>query len=568
MAVELLLSSICMNITCDSIAENIETTYFYDFNDTASSFDIKRDYLQNLRDSLNGQILKITTLQDPPLSWTEEQNGTLVGMGIAFKLFNVLTEKFNFTYEIILPKKNIYGSTNDFEGSLLELMANGEIDIAVAFLPILADARKHIRFSAGIDEGEYYMIMIRPAESASGSGLLAPFQLDVWILILISLLAVGPCIYYLIILRNRMTKDEEQKIYPLPHCIWFVYGALMKQGSVLSPSADSTRILFATWWIFITILTSFYTANLTAFLTLSKFTLPFNSVQDIVTKEQKFVSTRGGGVEYAIKNENEELNVLLRLVTREIGEFIEITQMNDTDILRDRVEKKKNLYIRDRPAMDHLRYDDYKYRLTKSRNDEKKHCPFAVAKDPLLRLRRGFAYPLNTKWNRLFDPELLSLVEGGIVKYMLLDNLPKAEVCPQQLSSTERQLRNNDLMTTYYVMLAGFLTSFVVFVTEFFFKCCNEKIFKRNNKIKITHLKPSEQIWATKTTTGYSPPPSYSSLLDRIHNNKVNDALTDGLRQIINGREYKIVKDVTGATRLIPLRVPSAALFTYFTYNN
>lgn len=144
--------------------------------------------------------------------------------------------------------------------------------------------------------------MIRPAESASGSGLLAPFQLTVWILILISLLAVGPIIFWLIKILNRFAKDGNQKIYPLPQCIWFVYGALMKQGSTLSPSADSTRVLFATWWIFITILTSFYTANLTAFLTLSKFTLPYNEVQDIVKKQKNFVATRGGGVEYAIKN--------------------------------------------------------------------------------------------------------------------------------------------------------------------------------------------------------------------------------------------------------------------------
>lgn len=96
--------------------------------------------------------------------------------------------------------------------------------MAIAFLPIFADARSNLRYSAGLDEGEYFMIMNRPGESASGSGLLAPFQLDVWILILVSLLAVGPCIYYLIIIRNRLTKDEEQKIYPLPHCIWFVYG--------------------------------------------------------------------------------------------------------------------------------------------------------------------------------------------------------------------------------------------------------------------------------------------------------------------------------------------------------
>lgn len=61
-------------------------------------------------------------------------------------------------------------------------------------------------------------------------------------------------------------------------------------------------MIFATWWIFITILTSFYTANLTAFLTLSKFTLPINEVADIISSNKHFVAQRGGGVEYAIKN--------------------------------------------------------------------------------------------------------------------------------------------------------------------------------------------------------------------------------------------------------------------------
>lgn len=61
-------------------------------------------------------------------------------------------------------------------------------------------------------------------------------------------------------------------------------------------------MLFATWWIFITILTSFYTANLTAFLTLSKFTLPINTADDILQKEKHFVARTGGCVEYAIKN--------------------------------------------------------------------------------------------------------------------------------------------------------------------------------------------------------------------------------------------------------------------------
>lgn len=128
----------------------------------------------------------------------------------------------------------------------------------------MTDPQDHIFYSSTtLDEGEWIMMMTRPEESASGNGLLAPFTYQVWILIFVSLVFVGPIIYLLIMLRNRLTRDREQTLYTMPHCVWFVYGALMRQGSVLSPTGDSTRLLFATWWIFITILTSFYTANLT-----------------------------------------------------------------------------------------------------------------------------------------------------------------------------------------------------------------------------------------------------------------------------------------------------------------
>lgn len=111
-------------------------------------------------------------------------------------------------------------------------------DMAAVFLPVMADAREHINFSTTtLDEGNWIMIMNRPGESATGSGLLAPFDRDVWLLILLSLLTVGPSIYGLIIIRMKLTRDKSQQIYPLPHCVWFVYGALMKQGSTLSPLA-------------------------------------------------------------------------------------------------------------------------------------------------------------------------------------------------------------------------------------------------------------------------------------------------------------------------------------------
>lgn len=116
--------------------------------------------------------------------------------------------------------------------------------MAAAFLPLLSEQRSFIFYSTTtLDEGEWIMVMQRPRESASGSGLLAPFEFWVWILILVSLLAVGPIIYFLIILRNKLTGDTIQKPYSLGHCAWFVYGALMKQGSILSPIAGKSENL-------------------------------------------------------------------------------------------------------------------------------------------------------------------------------------------------------------------------------------------------------------------------------------------------------------------------------------
>lgn len=67
---------------------------------------------------------------------------------------------------------------------------------------------------------------------------------------------------------------------------------------------DSNRVLFASWWIFITILTSFYTANLTAFLTLAEFTLPYKSITDIVNAKKTWLSTSEHYIDYALKQVN------------------------------------------------------------------------------------------------------------------------------------------------------------------------------------------------------------------------------------------------------------------------
>lgn len=128
--------------------------------------------------------------------------------------------------------------------------------------------------------------------------------------------------------------------------------------------------------------------------------------------------------------------MLGKLVDKNLAAFVETR--NDTDILMNYVERQSYLFVRDKPAIKHLIYQDYKYRKTLNADNEKIHCAFALAKDPLLKLRRSFAYSKGFRFQQLFDNELLYLVESGIVKYKLLENLPTPTICPNNLGGTDR----------------------------------------------------------------------------------------------------------------------------------
>lgn len=192
-------------------------------------------------------------------------------------------------------------------------------------------------------------------------------------------------------------------------------------------------------------------------------------------------------------------------------------------------------------------------------------------------------------------------METGIVKFILNENLTNAGICPQNLGGTERQLRNSDLSMTYWIMLAGFCTSVVIFFTEviktqinikpvcclnrtnpmislstvqIIFKFLNSRFMNGNRRIPMT--KQARKMKRTKAPS-ISPPPAYATLFNRNkiwstseYVNSLNVATTidfqngGGRKEMINGRSYMVFRNnETGEPQLVPMRTPSAALFQY-----
>ncbi|VEN46806.1 unnamed protein product [Callosobruchus maculatus] len=450
---EILVAGLCLNSTCK---EDLETP----------RINHRKNLLSKLKEDIKTETFKIATFQNNYLNGYTKKNGVIEGTGVAFDIIKILQEKLKFNYTTVIPENEVYLTENVREKGAKMLLDTQQADFIAGFLPMITTKDDNVTYSRSLDTADWSILLRRPRESAQGSGLLAPFDGAVWALIVVSVLAVGPIVHILIAIGWRAitspTEGDDPKQYNLSNCMWFVYGALLKQGSTLNPKTDSARLLFATWWLFILILTAFYTANLTAFLTLSKFTLPINSASDLGRKRIKWVTNKANGIRDVITSESRaDIKPSDKLI-HEIGIYRECPNLDDKTIVEDYVSGKSMMFVREVSVLYHLMYSDYKEKVKRG-IDETKRCTYVVAKFPVFQFPRAFAYSSNFKYKVLFDSTIQHLVESGIIGYKLNENLPEAEVCPLNLGNTERKLRNTDLLLTYLIVGGGLAVAFAVF---------------------------------------------------------------------------------------------------------
>ncbi|XP_076273356.1 ionotropic receptor 76b isoform X2 [Rhynchophorus ferrugineus] len=550
------LTSLCLNSTCRDDDANILRNY---------------NRFQSLKEDLKHENLRITTLKNGPLSGYQFENGTLAGTGVAFDIIKILQHEYGFNYTLVPPDDGVFEPPDGINGGVKNMLVN-KVDVAAAFLPM--QYNDVVDYSRSLDTAQWVVLMRRPKESATGSGLLAPFTATVWTLIIISLLAVGPILYVIMFLRARMCNDAEEVVFSLPACMWFVYGALLKQGSTLNPRTDSSRILFSTWWIFITILTAFYTANLTAFLTLSKFTLPISEPKDIMKKQYKWVTNKGNGIVEELYNSREYSSGDGKSLFEEIGLPRIQVDADEDIILMDYVTKQNFMYIRERTVLQSLMYEDYKEK-TKANTTESARCTYVITDFPVCTFPRAFAFTSKFKYKPLFDLTIQHLSESGITEFKQREFLPDTTICPLNLGNKERRLRNTDLIMTYMIVGGGLVISTVIFAIELIihyfnvYDCCKKRLRKglRHNDQKLfassnRHLTDNIVTFSNAfepTKHFITPPPSYQTLFGPPLVPKGAHCS----KKFINGRDYWVVNDKNGVTSLIPQRAPSALLFQY-----
>ncbi|CAG7722783.1 unnamed protein product [Allacma fusca] len=243
-------------------------------------------------------VYRVVTVIQPPFVYLDknckpkhEYDNCYYGYSI--DLLNKLREILKFNYTIF--HTNIYGFMgeklpHEWDG-MVKILKYQEADIAVGAISVFPEREAVMDFTYPVYELVGFQILMKKEKSQTSLfKFLTVLENDVWMCIL------GAYFFTSVLMwvfdrwspysfqnnREKYEDDEEKREFTLKECLWFCMTSLTPQGGGEAPKNLSGRLVAATWWLFGFIIIASYTANLAAFLTVSRLDAPIESLEDLI----------------------------------------------------------------------------------------------------------------------------------------------------------------------------------------------------------------------------------------------------------------------------------------------
>nr|QQP19806.1 ionotropic receptor 25a [Tropidothorax elegans] len=297
-------------------------------------------------------MYRVVTVKQHPFVIEYEENGEIKYKGYCIDLIEEIKNIVGFEYTIFVTPDNQFGNMDEsgnWNGMIKDLLEK-RAEIALGSLSVMAERENVVDFTV-----PYYdlvgitILMKKQTTATSLFKFLTVLESDVWLCILAAYFFTSFLMwifdrwspYSYQNNREKYKDDEEKREFNLKECLWFCMTSLTPQGGGEAPKNLSGRLVAATWWLFGFIIIASYTANLAAFLTVSRLDTPIESLDDLA-KQYK--------IQYAPINGSSAMTYFERMANIE-AKFYEIWKdMSLNDSLTD-LERAK-LAVWDYPVSD------------------------------------------------------------------------------------------------------------------------------------------------------------------------------------------------------------------------
>ncbi|KAM9699311.1 glutamate receptor ionotropic, delta-1-like, partial [Menidia menidia] len=430
-----------------------------------------------IENGMQGITVKVVTLLEDPFVMVAEN---ILGQPKRYKGFSIdvldaLAKLLGFKYEIYQVADSKYGSqlpNGSWNGMIGDLI-NKRADLAVSAITITPDRENVVDFSKRYLDYSVGILLRRPEEKINIFSLFAPFDPAVWACIAAAVPVVGVLVFLLGRLQalrscssqnapgGQNAPGAQMGSGSLHSAIWIVYGAFVQQGGDGLGGSVALRIVMGSWWLFTLIVCSSYTANLAAYLTVSRMDHAIRSFQDLARQmEVDYGTVRDSAVYEYFRNkgtnpleQDSTYAELWRSLSQNGG--LDHCVSSPSEGIR-KAKKGPYAFLWDLAVLEYAALTDA-------------DCSLSVSGSRLSSKGYGIALQHGSPYRDLFSQRILELQERGDLDVLRQKWWPGAGRCGLQRGGGQpdgRSLRLHSFAGIFCLLAAGLLLACLVAALE------------------------------------------------------------------------------------------------------
>ncbi|XP_028402601.1 glutamate receptor 2-like [Dendronephthya gigantea] len=391
-----------------------------------------------------------------------EERFTGFSIDIVRKLASPEYMDFDYTIDILNGTGGVNKNTSRWSGIIGELI-DQKADMGTGSLTITAEREKAVDFSKPFMDFTMALILRKPEdEKPNMFRFLDPFSPTVWLCTIMAVFSMTIFMYavdYLSPYGNRKTakeSDEPGDEFSLYNSLWFATASMLQQGPDNTPKSPSGRLLAASFWFFVLLMISTYTANLAAFFTNKKPKNAISNLEDLSKQNKvKYGVLKGGQIHrFLEQNSNDTVYKKMILHMKKENSFA-----TGADSAVKRARKGGFAYITEEPILEYY--------------NSRSPCDTMLVKHLLEAKSYGFALPKNSELTTNLSVNILDLREKGFMNerytyWWKTQSQCSTTVKPIGLESMKIQF--NSMAGVFIVLVSGVLISLILVVIEVKFK--------------------------------------------------------------------------------------------------
>nr|XP_027215329.1 ionotropic receptor 21a-like [Penaeus vannamei] len=416
-----------------------------------AAFPSREDLFVDRFESFRGYEFQLgTSLDDYPYLYKSKTKPKGYGDGVEVEMLDAMARVLDFKYNLTAeaPDRKWGAFENGSWTGMLGMVHRKEKNFTVNYFSITGERVDAFDASVSYWMEGFGMSMLSPPPLPKWRGVYYPFTPSVWLALTVT---------FVLVLIIMSVQDNMQ---PVPFLggvgsTWpYLLRAMFNNSIPRLPKAQWQRLFVGTWLLYCFIVSSAFTANLVAFLTIPIFPERIQTVKELAKSDYRWVCMF------------------------DYGEFVPGALRSSQDPHYKALGEKLDLFsaygacVKGMRERTHANIESYSYNLILLFVDYKVKNSYMLS-EQLYPSYLCWYFQKNTAWKYKFNHGLRRLVESGLVEYWVKikteDFLGRGFERRQQLQDTERDIQAlslEHLQGVFFLLAMSWAAGGLVFAAE------------------------------------------------------------------------------------------------------